>query len=83
VSDAIKPADIIEEIWIREIVGLTWEALRLRRARAALLAANRYAGLKRVLSPLCGTKAYALSEQWRGARTKPLRRSTAIWPRRA
>ena len=64
VSGAIKPADIIEEIWIRDIVALTWEALRLRRARAALLAANRYAGLKRVLSPLCGTKAYALSEQW-------------------
>jgi hypothetical protein len=64
VSGAIKPADIIEEIWIRDIVGLTWEALRLRRARAALLAANRYVGVKRVLWPLCGTKAYDLSEQW-------------------
>jgi hypothetical protein len=40
VSGAIKPADIIEEIWIRDIVALTWEALRLRRARAALLAAK-------------------------------------------
>ena len=64
VSGAIKPADIIEEIWIRDIVALTWEALRLRRARAALLAANRYTGVKRVLRPLCGTKAYDLSEQW-------------------
>jgi hypothetical protein len=64
VSGAIKPADIIEEIWIRDIVALTWEALRLRRARTALLTANRYAGLKRVLKPLCGTKAYDLSEQW-------------------
>jgi hypothetical protein len=64
VSGAIKPADIIEEIWIRDIVALTWEALRLRRARAALLTASRYAGVQRVLSPLCGTKAYDLSEQW-------------------
>jgi len=64
VSGAIKPADIIEEIWIRDIVGLTWEALRLRRARTALLAANRYVGVKRVLMPLCGTEAYDLSEQW-------------------
>src|SRR4051794_36452373 len=64
VSGAIKPADIIEEIWIRDIVGLTWEALRLRRARVALLAANRYVGVRRVLSPLCGTEAYDLSEQW-------------------
>jgi len=64
VSGAIKSADIIEEIWIRDIVALTWEALRLRRARAALLAANRYVGVRRVLSPLCGTEAYDLSEQW-------------------
>ena len=52
VSGAIKPADIIEEIWIRDIVGLTWEALRLRRARAALLASNRYVGVRRVLVPM-------------------------------
>ena len=64
VSGAIKPADIIEEIWIRDIVSLTWEASRLRRARAALLAANRYTGVKRVLWPMCGLKAHDLSEQW-------------------
>ena len=64
VSGAIKPTDLIEEIWIRDIVGLTWEALRLRRARAALLTATRYVGLRRVLRPLCGTKAHDLSEQW-------------------
>ena len=64
VSGAIKPADIIEEIWIRDIVGLTWEALRLRRARAALLASNRYLGVRRVLVPMCGIKSYDLSEQW-------------------
>ena len=65
VSGAIKPSDIIEEIWIRDIVALTWEALRLRRARAALLAANRYVGVKRVLQPLCGLgKPRDLSEQW-------------------
>lgn len=63
VSGAIKPADIIEEIWIRDIVALTWEALRQRRARAALLAANRYVGVQRVLQPLCG-EASDLSEQW-------------------
>jgi hypothetical protein len=64
VSGAIKPTDIIEEIWIRDIVGLTWEALRLRRAQTALLGATRHVGVKHVLKPLCGTKAYDLSEQW-------------------
>ena len=64
VSGAIKPADIIEEIWIRDIAALTWEALRLRRARAALLTATRYTGVKSVLWPMCGLKAHDLSEQW-------------------
>src|SRR5260370_18463171 len=72
VSGAIKPADIIEEIWIRDIVGLTWEALRLRRARAALLAANRYVGVKRGLMPLSGTEAYDLSEQWARPEGEPI-----------
>jgi hypothetical protein len=65
VSGAIKPADIFEEIWIRDIVGLTWEALRLRRARAALLSASRHLGVHRLLQPLCGlVEAHDLSEQW-------------------
>jgi hypothetical protein len=65
VSGAIRPADIIEEIWIRDIVDLTWETLRLRRARAAFLATSRHLGVQRVLQPLCGyAKANDLSEQW-------------------
>jgi len=65
VSGAIKPADIIEEIWIRDIVGLTWEALRWRRARAALLSASRHVGIQHLLEPLCGLgEAIDLSEQW-------------------
>jgi len=64
VSGAIKPSDIIEEIWIRDIVALTWEALRLRRVRAALLTAKRHVGVKQLLRPLYGTEVYDLSEQW-------------------
>ena len=33
VSGAVKPKDIIEEIWVRDIVNLTWEILRLRRLK--------------------------------------------------
>ena len=52
VSGAVKPKDIIEEIWIQEIVALTWEAFRLRRARAAYLAARHSVGIARALEPL-------------------------------
>ena len=36
ISEAVKPADILEEIWICDIADLTWEVLRLRRLKAVL-----------------------------------------------
>jgi hypothetical protein len=37
ITGALKPADIVEEIWVREIVDLTWEAQRWRRLRDAFI----------------------------------------------
>jgi hypothetical protein len=37
ISAGVRPADILEEIWVRDVVDLTWEALRLRRLKAAIL----------------------------------------------
>jgi hypothetical protein len=34
VSGNLKPSDIFEEIWVREIVDLIWESLRWRRHQA-------------------------------------------------
>jgi hypothetical protein len=52
ISTAIKPADILEDIWVRDIVDLLWEILRLRRLKASLMAALAHKGLKTVLDPL-------------------------------
>jgi hypothetical protein len=49
ISGAVKPSDVLEEIWVRDVVDLVWEALRLRRLKASLLAANVSEGLKKVL----------------------------------
>lgn len=38
--DAVKPNDFVEEIWVREIADLVWDAVRLRRLQAALLAST-------------------------------------------
>src|SRR5215831_17869414 len=38
ISGAVKPTDIFEEIWIREIVDLVWGAFRLRRLKAKMTA---------------------------------------------
>ena len=50
VTTAVVPEDIIEEFWVRDVVDLVWEALRLRRLKAALLVSSTAAGLREVLS---------------------------------
>src|SRR5262245_29067373 len=52
ISAAVKPADILEEIWVRDIVDLAWEALRLRKLKANLMTATAYKGLEQILEPL-------------------------------
>jgi hypothetical protein len=42
VSADVEPKDILEEIWVRDIVDLAWGLLRLRRLKAGLFNANAY-----------------------------------------
>jgi len=51
ISGAMKPADIFEEVWVRDIVDLGWEVLRLRRLKASLMTATAYEGLHKILEP--------------------------------
>ena len=51
VSGAVKPSDVLEEIWVRDVIDLVWEALRLRRLKADLIAANAHEGLEQILVP--------------------------------
>lgn len=41
VRGAVAPTDVIEAIWVRDIVDLVWETLRLRRLRAKLMDAAK------------------------------------------
>lgn len=50
VAAAIKPIDIIEEMWVRDVVDLAWDAFRLRRLKANLMTAAAHEGLRTVLS---------------------------------
>jgi hypothetical protein len=38
IAAAVKPKDFLEEIWIRDVLDLTWECLRLRGITAQLAA---------------------------------------------
>jgi len=57
---AVGPRDFLEEIWVNDVVSLVWEALRLRRLRAALLQAAAPEGvcqiLKRRVDPFTSEK---------------------------
>src|SRR5262245_63846697 len=52
VSSIIKPRDILEQVWVQDLVDVRWESLRLRRLQASLMTANAYKGLSEVLAPL-------------------------------
>ena len=52
VSAAVKPRDILEEIWLRDFLDLAWECLRYRRLKTALIDGAAAHGLAAVLDPL-------------------------------
>ncbi len=65
VSGAVKPSDILEEIWVRDVIDLVWEALRLRRLKAEFITTNAHKGLQEILEPLSDySTSVALSQAW-------------------
>ena len=65
ISSAVRPADIFEEIWVRDIVDLVWEALRLRRLQASLFTAGARMALTHTLAPALGyAQAEGLARSW-------------------
>ena len=68
---AAKPRDAIEEFLIRDAIDLTWEILRLRRAKAGILKASMNDGVEGILKAVgfdqtMEFRAYAkeLSSRW-------------------
>lgn len=48
---AVRPKDFVEEIWVRDIVDLQWEAMRCRRMVLELMRSKARDGLDQVLRP--------------------------------
>ncbi|GEO15780.1 hypothetical protein [Microvirga aerophila] len=46
---AVDPTDILEAIWVKDIVDLIWESQRLRRLKAGLLLTARKTALERII----------------------------------
>ena len=41
----VAPKDFVEEIWVRNVVDLVWESIRLRHLKSQLLRAAAHEGL--------------------------------------
>jgi hypothetical protein len=64
-SAAVKPKDMLEQIWTRDVVDLTWEILRMRRFKATLLDSFMPDAVERLLAgPLGWVEAGDLSKHW-------------------
>jgi hypothetical protein len=65
ISTAVRPADIFEEIWVRDIVDLVWEAFRLRRLKACVMTAGARFELAQQLGSVVGwEQADGLARSW-------------------
>jgi len=64
IADAVKPEDFLEEIWVRDVVALVWEAFRLRRLKAGLMESGACGGLTRVLSSLSYAAPRDIAAGW-------------------
>jgi hypothetical protein len=64
-SAAVKPKDMLEEIWLREIVDHSWESLRFRRLKTELMHVCKKDGLMAVLQPIIGLgEAFRMASVW-------------------
>lgn len=50
IMSAVKPADAIEHLYVRDVVDLQWDLLRFRRLKAHLLSSSAPIGLAALMS---------------------------------
>jgi hypothetical protein len=63
ISADVAPADFVEEIWVRNVVDLVWESVRLRRLKSQLLHAAAHEGLERLLPASELTRKWAWGDE--------------------
>ena len=64
VRGALQPRDILEDIWVRDVVDLAWEVLRLRRLKAQLMRVAARHGMSDVLGDLPVDDPCEVADQW-------------------
>jgi hypothetical protein len=66
-AEAVAPKDFVEWTWLKDIVDLTWEAGRARRAKAVRLVLARRTAIEQILqadwAPVIGFESFDRSEE--------------------
>jgi hypothetical protein len=63
-TETLRPADLVEEVWVRDVVDLVWKTLRLRRLKAGLLAGAAGDGVVKMLIRVGATQVHATATAW-------------------
>jgi len=77
-SGAVKPADFVEEVWLRDVADLVWDAVRLRRMKAALLNSSAHQGMKELLLNLGIEGSDSLSKCWAAGDAEEVQEAEAL-----
>ena len=79
ISAGVKPADILEDIWVRDVADFTWEIFALRRLKVNLLTATSHKAVKAVLLPIIGyLEADTLASDWAAQKPSAIKRVNKI-----
>jgi hypothetical protein len=73
----LKPADVLEEIWVREAAELAWEIQRLRRIKANMLSGCASEGLEQVLHSIDADDPIGTAYGWAARDPQAIRRVDA------
>ena len=76
IAAAVKPEGIIEEIWVRDVVDLTWDIQRMRRLKAEFLTSVQAQGVRHVLNQILRYEEgpSALANEWDGRDPQAIKR---------
>jgi hypothetical protein len=64
ITTLVAPADVLEELWVRDVVDRVWDIARLNRVKANLIAASASAGVERVLQDLGWVDPRTSAQYW-------------------
>ena len=64
VTDTVRPANVVEEILVREVVEHVWETVRVRRHKAGLMNSSAGEGMRRLLTALGYDDAFEIAKDW-------------------